>query len=679
MGGSFKVGIVGAGNMGSGVAQKMAQEGLDVTLVDIADEFLQKGLDNIKKTLQQGVERKIFTQDQAESILSRIKGSTKLDDLADRDLVLEAVFENEKVKGEVFSSLDGICPPNTVLATNTSSFRVADLAKYTSYRDRVIGMHYFYHPAMNRLLELVPHEGTSGEALEKTLLISKLHGKTAIVVKDSPGFAVNRFFIPWYVEAIRLLEEGVANIPTIEAVTKNAFKIGMGPFELINVTGVPIAYHSAVVLGKEIGPFYNAPELLRRQFESKQNWDLSGDVDESKAAEITDRLYATAIGVAAALVDEGVATIEDTDRGAKIGLRWRYGPFELANRIGIDEAYRIVSEMNERHPDFTVAELLKKQKEKGEPFSFKYVDLEVKDGLAYLTINRPEAMNALNSEVVNQLEQQFERAENDPAVKGIVLQAAGKEFVAGADIGFFVKNIKNDNFDAIYQFTRKGHELLKRIEESPKTTVALLDGLSLGGGSELALACQAIVATPGGSLGFPETGIGIYPGLGGMYRTLRHLGPELAKYYVFTGKTIRAREAYELGIATRLVELPEVEGALQELVEKGKPDKYQAREIPASYDQLKAVCSEDNVKRLLKGELPQGVDEEFAARTAKIVSRKAPLALKMANELIEAEKDVDTAQAIELELGRLQEVFSTEDALAGLQAPPGRPPEYKGR
>ncbi len=679
MGDVYKVGIVGAGNMGSGVAQKMAQEGLDVKLVDIADEFLQKGLDNIKQTLQQGVERKIFTEEQVKDTLSRITGSTSLDDLADRDLVLEAVFENEKVKGEVFSSLDGICPPDTVLATNTSSFRVMDLAGYTNYRDRVIGMHYFYHPAMNRLLEIVCHEGTSEDTLQKALLISKLHGKTAIVVKDSPGFAVNRFFIPWYVEAIRILEEGVANIPTIEEAAKNAFKIGMGPFELINVTGVPIAYHSAVVLGKEIGPFYDAPDLLRKQFESKQNWDLSGDVDESKFQLITDRLYATAIGVAADLVEEEVATMEDTDRGAKIGLRWRYGPFELSNRIGIDEAYRIVSEMSERHPDFKVSGLLKKQKEKGEPFTFKYVDLEIKDNIAYIIINRPEAMNALNPAVVDQLAREFDQAEKDPSVKGMVIQAAGKEFVAGADIGFFVKNMKTGNFKAIYEFTRQGHELLKKIEESPKTTIALLDGLSLGGGSELALACQAIVATPGGSLGFPETGIGIYPGLGGMYRLSRHVGPELAKYYVFSGKTLRAKDAYELGIVNRLVELPEVEGEVKELIAEGVTDKYSFREIPASYSQIKNAFSPENVKLMLKGQPPEGVDEEFASKTIRIVSKKAPLALKMANELIDAQAGADTGTAIELELDRLQEIFSTEDALAGLQAPPGRPPEYKGR
>ncbi len=676
---SFKVGIVGAGNMGSGVAQKMAQEGLQVTLVDIKEEFVQKGLAGIRKTLMQGVERKLFSQEEVDAALSRIRGTTNMEDLANADLVIEAVFEDLKVKGEVFSSLDRICPPETVLATNTSSFRVADLAGFTEKSERVVGMHYFYHPAMNRLLEIVAHEGSSPEAVDKAMLISKLHGKTAIIVKDSPGFAVNRFFIPWFVEAIRIYEEGTANIPTIEEAARRAFKIGMGPFELINVTGVPIATHSATVLGKEIGPFYDAPALLHKQLELNQKWDLEGEVDESKLEEIADRLYATVMGIAASLVEEGVATMEDTDRGAKIGLRWRLGPFELINRIGIDRACRIIEEMNERHPDFKLPEMLKKQREQNEPFKFRYVDLDYDKDIAYITINRPEAMNALNEEVVNQLTEAFDEAEGNPEVKGIVFQSAGKEFVAGADIKFFVDNIKNDRLDATYEFTRRGHELLRRFETSPKITIALLDGLSLGGGSEMALACQAIVATPGGSLGFPETGIGIYPGLGGMFRLCGHVGKELAKYYVFTGKSIRSGEAYDLGIVTRLVELPGVSRAVREVVDGGKFDKYRPREIPPAYDELKKACSQENVEKLLSGQAPAGVNETLADKTARAISRKAPLALKIANELIEAQFEVPIDEAIELELGRLHEIFYTEDALAGLSAPPGRPPQYKGR
>jgi len=679
MANTYKVGVVGAGTMGSGIAQKMAQEGLPVTLLDVKDEFVQRGLDMIRETLRQGVERKIFTVDQVDGTMSRIHGTTNMEDLADAELVVEAVFEDEKVKAGVFKQLDEACRPHTILATNTSSLYVRNLAKCTNRPDRVIGMHYFYHPAKNRLLEVIPHEGTSKETTEKALLIGKLHGKTTILVKDSPGFAVNRFFIPWYVEAIRMLEEGIANIPTIDEASKRAFGIGMGVFELMNVSGVPIGLHAANTLSREIGSFYAPPELLRRQVEDlKQDWDLSGEVDESKFDVIAERLYAAVMGVTATLAEEGVAGIEDIDRGAKIGLRWRYGPFELMNRIGIEKAYRIVKKMSERRSDFKVPELLKKQLEKGTPFEFNFVDLKIKDDIAWITINRPEAMNALNPTVVDQLEKKFNEAESNDAIRAIVFQGAGKAFVAGADIKFFVDNIKSDNIAATYAFTTKGQKLLLRFENSPKMTIALLDGLSLGGGSELAMACQAIVATPNGSFGFPETGIGIFPGLGGMIRMERHLGPELAKYYVFTGKTLRAEEALRLGIVTKLTEPAMTEQAIKEVAAAGKFDKYRPRTIPEAFIQQKTACTGDNAARLLKGEPLQGVSPEFAEKTAEIIAKKAPIALRMANELIDAQSEVSVEEAIKLELARLYEIFSTKDALAGLQSPPGRPPKYQG-
>ena len=677
---TYKMGIVGAGTMGSGIAQKMAQEGLQVILVDIKDEFVQRGFNMIRDTLQEGVERNIFTVEQVDEIISRIHGTTNMEELVDVDLVVEAVFEDEKVKGDVFKRLDDICEPHTILASNTSSFYIRNMAKYTNRPDRFIGLHYFYHPAKNRLLEVIPHEGTSKETIEKALLIGKLHGKTTILVKDSPGFAVNRFFIPWYVEAIRILEEGVANIPTIDAASKKAFGIGMGVFELMNVSGVPIGLHAANTLSKEIGSFYAPPETLRKQVEDlKEDWDLSGEVDESKFEIITERLYAAIMGVTATLVQEKVASIEDTDRGAKVGLRWSYGPFELMNRIGIEKAYELVKKMSERRSDFKIPELLEKQLAKGTPFEFNFVDLEIKDDIAWITINRPEAMNALNSVVVEQLEKKFDEAESNPAVKGIVFQGAGKAFVAGADIKFFVDNIKSHNIAATYAFTKKGQELLLRFENSPKMTIALLDGLSLGGGSEVALACQAIIATPNGSFGFPETGIGIFPGLGGMIRMERHLGPELAKYYIFTGKTLRAEEALQLGIVTKLVEPTMIEQAIKEVVAAGKFNKYRPRTIPAAFDEKKKVCTDENVERLLDGELPQGVSQEFAEKTAKIIAKKAPIAMKMTNELIDAQSKVSIEEAIKIELERLFDIFSTKDALAGLQSPPGRPPKYEGK
>jgi len=673
-----KIGVIGAGNMGSGIAQKIAQEGINVVMIDIKDEFVQRGLDTIKTLLGEAVERKIFTPEKVDEIVSRINATTDFNAVADADLVIEAVFEDKQVKADLFKKLDALCEEKTILATNTSSFFVRDFAELVNRPDRFVGYHYFFHPAKNRLLEVIPHEGTSQETLEKSLLAAKLHGKTSILVKDAPGFAVNRFFVPFLNEATRMLEEGLANIPTIEEASKRAFKIGMGAFVLMNVTGVPIALHAATTLGEELGPFYAPSKTLADQVAKGENWNLDGDVDESKIDALMDRFYGVCLGVSAALVDEEVATIEDTDRGAKIGLRWIQGPFEIMNKIGIDKTYACVAAICEKYPDFKMPQVLENQKTAGKPFEFKLVDLDVKGDTAWVTINRPEAMNALNEAVFDQLEEKFTAAEQDPAVQAIVIQGAGKAFVAGADIRYFVKNIKADKIQDIVDFTRAGHETLLKIENSAKLTICLLDGLSLGGGSELALACQAIVATPAGSMAFPETGIGIFPGLGGMLRFAKHTSPALAKYYTFTGAPIKAADAQSLGIITRLVPPAEVESAIAKLVSQGKPDKYQARDIPAPYSAFAALCDAGNVEKLLGGEAPAGSDEALAAKTAKIVGSKAPLALKMANEIIDAQSDQSITDGVETELGRLSDIFSTADALEGLSSAGRKRPEFKG-
>ena len=673
-----KVGVIGAGNMGSGIAQKIAQEGIPVIMMDIKDAFVDRGLNNIKSLLQKGVERGVFEPGKVDDILSRIKGTTVIQDVADADIVIEAVFEDKQVKHDLFQRLDATCDAKTILATNTSSFYVREFAEKTGRPDRFIGLHYFYHPAMNRLLEVIPHATTTQETVEQALLFAKLHGKDAILVKDAPGFAVNRFFVPFLNEATRMLEENVANIPTIEAAAKSVFRIGMGPFELMNVTGIPIAIHSSTTLGNELGPFYATSECLKAQGEAGKPWDLSGEVDESKAAEIGDRFLGVCLGVAAALVDEGVATIEDTDRGAKIGLRWSLGPFEIMNRIGIDKTYEVVQAIVSRYPDFRMPRILKKQKDLGQPFAFQFVDLKIKDGIATITINRPEAMNALNKTVVAQLDQRFTEAENNPEAKAIVFQGAGKAFVAGADIRYFVKNIKNNRIQDTVSFTRKGHELLLRIEKCAKPTIALLDGLSLGGGSELALACQKILATPEGSMGFPETSIAIYPGLGGMLRLARHVGPELAKYYVFTGAPIKARDALELGVITKVVDRADVPEAIKAMAAEGKTEKYAKREIPSRFQPLAEACSGENLERLLNGQPPTGIPDDLAQKITRIMSKKAPVAVRLANELIDQQNTMSIEEGIEAELGRLEEIFSTADALEGLSSVGKRAPAFKG-
>ncbi|MBW1698798.1 MAG: 3-hydroxyacyl-CoA dehydrogenase/enoyl-CoA hydratase family protein [Deltaproteobacteria bacterium] len=673
-----QVAVIGAGNMGSGIAQKLAQEGVPVVMVDTKEEFLNRGLSMIDNMLKEAVDRKILVEKQVKEIRERIHTTTDLNAVADADLVIEAVYEDKAVKRELFKKLDAICSDRTILATNTSSFSVREFAKETRRPDRFIGLHYFYHPAKNRLLEVIPHDDTSASTLQTSLLAAKLHGKTAIVVKDSPGFAVNRFFVPFLNEATRMLEEGAANIPTIEEAAKRAFKIGMGPFELMNVTGLPIALHSATTLGNELGPFYAPSQILKTQVEKGENWNLKGEVDTSKLDSIMNRFYGVCLGVAAAAADEKVARKEDIDRGAKIGLRWALGPFEIMNKIGIEKTFEVVQALCWRYPDFKMPQILLRQKALGKPFTFSFVDLEVKKDVAYITLNRPEAMNALNEQVVNQLGERFAEAEENPEVRAIVFRGAGKAFVGGADVRYFVEKIKLNQIQDIVDFTRKGHGLLLRVENSDKLTIALLDGLSLGGGSELALACQAIIATAAGSMAFPETGIGIYPGLGGMFRLASQVGVDLAKYYILTGATLGAADAKELGIVKKLVEPREVESTVRALLFEDKPEKYRLRNIPERFKPLQELFKGHHTDMFLRGELPESVDPALGERTLKYLGYKAPLALRVANEIMDAQAGKPIADAIEIELDRLSEIFKTADALEGLSSVGRKRPQFKG-
>jgi len=675
-----KIGIIGAGNMGSGITQKIAQEGIQVIMVDIKDEFVQKGIENIKKTLSKAVEQKIFTQEQTEKILNRIKGTTNMDEVKDADLVIEVVFEDMAVKKNLFKRLDQLCSDKTVFASNTSSFSITELASSVKRDDRFIGLHFFYHPAMNRLLEIIPGKNTSQETISLANVFSQMIGKTAIHVTDAPGFAVNRFFVPWLNESTRILEEGLANIPSIDDTAKKVFKIPMGPFELMNVTGPPIAYHSCLGLGDKLGEFYLPSNCLKQQIDKGEPWDLSGDVDASKAEIVEERLLGAVFTVASRLLEEEVSSLEDIDRGAKIGLRWRNGPFEMMNKYGTQRSYDIVTKFVEKYPTIKIPNILKQQYKKKKNWSFNYVDLEIKNDIARILINRPEAMNAINETVIQQLDTQFTTANNNPDVKAVILEGAGRAFVAGADISYFIKKIKQNKVDDICQFTRNGHNVLNKIDNSDKLVIAKLDGLALGGGAEIALAADTIIATKKGSIGFPETGIGIYPGLGGTQRTTQYLGKELAKYLVFTGKILDAETAESIGLIEYVVPTDEIDNKISELISSGKIIKKSMKKeikLPENFQKIKSYFSDINIQGILSG---KGELNELGQKISKTISYKAPLAIKLANQIIDEGSKLELNKGLEIELNHLGEIFSTEDALEGLNSVVMKQrPAFKGK
>jgi enoyl-CoA hydratase/3-hydroxyacyl-CoA dehydrogenase len=670
------VAIVGAGNMGSGIAQKSAQEAFNVQMVDREEQYVARGRSIIENFLSEAIERRIFSQAEVDATMNRITDVIGVENTAvDTDLVIEAVFEDFDIKTAVFSTLDEVCGEDTILASNTSSLSVNALAEATGRPDRFVGLHFFYHPAKNRLIEVIPAETTSKETLDRTVQYCRTLGKVVIVCKDRPGFVVNRFFVPWLNEACLLLEEGIANAAQIDAISRKAFRIGLGPFGLMNLTGPPIALHSTDYLAEQLNtPRYVGAQNLRDLVGNNEMWPIEEEdsYNEEQYTHVSERLLGVVFGVAAQIVDEDICSMEDVDRGAKVGLRWAKGPFELMNRLGVNEAYRMASAYQQLAGEtWNLPGFFEQQ---ASNWDFSYVDLHTEGGIATITINRPEAMNALNEVVVEQLTQAVQAANANDAVTTIVLDGAGKAFVAGADVKFFVDKIRSDSIPDIEVFTENGHVLLSALEDSNKTTVALTTGLALGGGLELALACDFRIGTRRTQFRFPETSIGIYPALGGTQRPARIAGREIGRWAVLAGNFMNAQTATDVGLVTHLVDVNDVNATIQTIHSTGKPEnKYPGAPSNGSSPVVqfaKKFYADENMATLLSGGCPEGfdVEDKTVARQLKSLKFTAPIGLAMASARIDATGTTTLSKGLEMELAGLNQIFSTEDALEGLSA-----------
>jgi len=363
------------------------------------------------------------------------------------------------------------------------------------------------------------------------------------------------------------------------------------------------------------------------------------------------------------------------DIGARVGLRWPRGPFEMINRFGIKPAGDLVGQFGGGW-DIPVPGMLSLQWRANTPFTFELVRTETKDGVATLTVNRPDAMNALNEAVVAQLHAAFKKAAANPQVKGIVIAGAGKAFIAGADIRFFVRNMESGDLKRIVDFTKAGHALLHDIDTCAKPVVARLHGLALGGGVELAQACDVLIATPRASFAFPETGIGIYPGLGGTQRPSRRIGAGLTRWLVFTGQTLGADEAAAIGFIDKVVPHEELDAACRAAIAEGfAPRKRPA--LSAKHQALEAFFATNDAETLREGKADAGGNDALA-KAMKRVGFKAPIALRLSGKLIESGSKVSLDEGLAMELAHLEEIFSTKDAYEGLSTLGKKTPVFTG-
>jgi 3-hydroxybutyryl-CoA dehydrogenase len=259
------IGIVGSGTMGNGIAQVAARAGYRVVMRDVNDEFLQRGMQAIDKSLQRDVDKQRLSAEEKDRIVQRVTTTTELEELSNASFVIEAVTENLEVKTEVFKALDRITPPETILASNTSSISITRLGAATSRPDKVIGMHFMNPVPVMKLVEVIRGIATSNETYAKVQALTEKLGKTALDCNDSPGFVSNRVLMPMINEAIFTLYEGVATRESIDGIMKLGMNHPMGPLALADFIGLDVCLAILNVLYDGFGdPKYRACPLLKR-------------------------------------------------------------------------------------------------------------------------------------------------------------------------------------------------------------------------------------------------------------------------------------------------------------------------------------------------------------------------------------------------------------------------------
>jgi 3-hydroxybutyryl-CoA dehydrogenase len=271
------VGVVGCGLMGSGIAQICAEAGYSVIVREVNEGLLKKGLGKIESFLAKGVEKGKVTPERKAEVLARLEGTTTLEKLSACDIVIEVVVESLQVKHELYKALDDICPAHTLFASNTSSLSITEMAAVTKRTDRFVGLHFFNPVPLMKLVEVVRSPLTSPEAFEKAFAFARSLGKTPIRATDKTGFIVNRLLVPYLLDAVRALEEGVGSIADIDEGMRLGCGYPMGPFTLLDFVGLDTTFYIANIMFDEFREKrFASPPLLKRMVQAGLHGKKSG-------------------------------------------------------------------------------------------------------------------------------------------------------------------------------------------------------------------------------------------------------------------------------------------------------------------------------------------------------------------------------------------------------------------
>jgi enoyl-CoA hydratase / 3-hydroxyacyl-CoA dehydrogenase len=589
----FKAAVVGAGTMGGQIAQTIAASGTPVVLKDVKDELVRAGLDEARNVTQGQVkglvEKGRLTEEQAaaqvEEVVGRISGATTYHGFGDVDFVIEAVPERMEIKQAVFAELDAVTPGHAILASNTSSLSITEIGGATNRPDRVVGFHYFYPASIMPLIEVVEGDDTSAETVGVAVNFAQAIRKQPITCGDVPGFVVNRILNSGISEVWREQEEKGLSIKRIDEGVGAAGVVPMGPYFLVNLLGLNTVLHVAEHLRESYGERFYVPEGMERlvaegklgaktggdgvytpQGEPALDGDAEPDVDE-----LVEMLTLKTFVEACLVLEEGVATHRDIDVGmmAGAGLDPRRGllpPFMKADMEGLDTILERLERATERHGERFAAPLVLRRlvaqgrlgQKSGQGF-YPYaqpddeqpgetVKLETRGDVAIAWLGNG-LMNSIAPQVIVDLRAVWEKVEAS-GVRALVIASSNPLlFSAGADIKAFTAMDEAGGRELL----QTAHGLLRSFERSSVVTIAAVNGLALGGGCELAMACDVRIAAQSALLGQPEVKLGIIPGFGGTQRLPRLVGENKALEMNLVGDAIGAEEAYVFGLVNRVV------------------------------------------------------------------------------------------------------------------------------
>jgi len=381
------ISVVGAGTMGSGIAQVAGTHGCQVNIIDLFPEALENSQSKLKSILNRLVEKGKINKEQFKSILARIHWTENMDEISNSNMVIEAIVENLEIKQDLFLQMESMVSDDCILATNTSSLSVAKIASVCKLKSRIIGIHFFNPVPLMKLVEIIPTEEANGKLLLEVKSILKGWGKSVVTAKDTPGFIVNRVARPYYGEALRIYEEGIADFATIDWAMKEFGGFRMGPFELMDYIGNDINYSAtkAVYDGTNHDPRYKPSPIQKKLMDEGLLGRKSGrgyfdysesavnpepNKDKKLGKKIFNRILTMLINAAVDALNGAIATRDDIDTAMTTGVNYPKGLLKWADDIGLNAPLAQLKDLHTQSGDdrYKPSPLLKKMAEENSKF-----------------------------------------------------------------------------------------------------------------------------------------------------------------------------------------------------------------------------------------------------------------------------------------------------------------------